>query len=83
MKPEEELQQIEALCRNLGAPEEQAKRMASQLVKRADQWVEQRGMTRVEAMKSLLELVVSGRQGTTPPGFEGENGFQADANDDF
>ena len=83
MKAGEELQQIEALCRKLGAPEEQAKRMASQLVKRADQWVEQRGMTRVDAMKRLLELVVSGRQGMTPPGFEGEKGSQADANDDF
>ena len=74
MGPEEEITQIEALCRRLGSSEDQAKRMAGQIVKRADQWVEERGLDRVEAMKRLLELVVSGRQGVTPPGFEGEKG---------
>jgi len=45
--------------------------MAKQLVKRADQWVKERGISRVEAMRQLLELVVGGRKGEPPVGFEG------------
>lgn len=69
MNTEEELEQIESLFQRLGAESGQATVMARQIVKRADQWVEERGITRVEAMKQLLELVVSGRSGETPPGF--------------
>ena len=73
MNREEELKQVEALCIKLGSDPEQAKRMASQLAKRADQWVEEKGMDRVEAMQRLLEMVVMGRQGLVPPEFSGEN----------
>ena len=83
MKSEEEFFQLVALCRKWGSPENQAKRMAGQLIKRADQLVEERGMNRVEAMKGLLELVVAGRQGTTPPGFESQKSPKCGGQDDF
>jgi hypothetical protein len=73
MNREEELNRIERLCVDLGSEPDQARRMASQLVKRADQWVEEKGMDRVEAMKRLLEMVVMGRQGVVPPGISGQN----------
>ncbi len=78
MNTEEELRQIEALLERLGAEPRQATVMAKQLVKRADQWVEERGLSRVEAMKQLLELVVSGRSGETPPGIGAQNGSDSD-----
>lgn len=73
MNREEELKQIEKLCIDLGSEPDQAQRMASQLVKRADQCVAEKGMDRVEAMKRLLEMVVMGRQGLVPPGISGQN----------
>ena len=44
--------------------------MASQLSKRADQWVAERGMSRLEALKRLLDIVIAGRDGVVPEGFE-------------
>lgn len=72
MNRDEELRHLEALCLKLGSPPEQARRMASQLAKRADQWVGERGMDRPQAMERLLEMVVMGRQGLTPPEFSGQ-----------
>ncbi len=66
-----EQEQLVSLCMKMGAPRAQAETMALQLSKRADQLVAMRGMTRVAAMAHLLELVVKGRSGETPPGFEG------------
>ena len=80
---EDELRQIVDLCEKLGASHDQADTMAKQLIKRVDQWVEERGMDRVEATKALLELVVSGRQGIAPPGFEGEIVDKSDQADKF
>lgn len=66
----DELAKLTALCRNLGATTEaQADTMARQLQKRADQLVLERGLTRVAAMEHLLNLVIHGRRGETPPGF--------------
>lgn len=67
----DEITQLTQVCRNLGASETQAAAMARQLVKRADQLVLTRGQTREEAMAYLLQLVVQGRAGETPPGFAG------------
>lgn len=83
MNAEEEFSKLVALCQKLGSSEDQAKRMARQLIKRADQWVEERGMDRVEAMQRLLELVVSGRQGLTLPGFEGEKRSRSGEGEEF
>jgi hypothetical protein len=66
-----EHEQLVALCAKMGATPAQAETMATQLAKRADQIAAQRGITRVEAMAHLLEVVVKGRNGETPPGFEG------------
>lgn len=66
-----ELEQLTQLCRQLGAPPAQAEAMARQLAKRADQLVAQRGQSREEIMAYLLQLVVQGRSGETPPGLAG------------
>lgn len=67
-----EREQLIQLCTKLGAPTPAASStMADQLIKRCDQLVEQRGITRTEAMAYLLQLVTKGARGETPPGFEG------------
>lgn len=71
LNSEQELVQIKTLLSRLGASDVASDVMARQLVKRADQWVEERGIARVEAMRQLLELVVTGRSGGLPAGFEG------------
>lgn len=65
-----EEEQLTQLCARLGAGPDQARAMAAQLLKRAGQIVTERGGTREEALAYLLQLVVKGRNGETPPGFE-------------
>lgn len=65
-----ELEQLTALCRGLGASPAQARTMAAQLLKRADQLVAERGLTREAALSHLLDVVVKGRAGEVPPGFD-------------
>jgi hypothetical protein len=60
-----EHEQLVALCMKMGAPESQAETMAGQLAKRADQLAQERGITRVEAMTHLLQVLVKGRSGET------------------
>ena len=64
-----ELEQLTALCRRLGAEPAQAGTMAAQLLKRADQLALDRGIERTAALKYLVELVMKGRSGETPPEF--------------
>ncbi len=71
LNSEQELVQIKTLLSRLGASDVASDTMARQLVKRADQWVEERGINRVEAMRQLLELVVTGRSGGLPASYEG------------
>ncbi len=66
-----EREQLLALCARLGATPAQAATLADQLIKRCDQLVAERGLTRVQAMEHLLTLLVRGRSGETAPGFEG------------
>lgn len=67
-----EYEQLSQLCLKWGAPTPAAAAiMAEQLSKRCDQLVVKRGMSRVEAMAYLLQLVAKGAQGEAPPGFEG------------
>jgi hypothetical protein len=66
----DELQKITAICSRLGAPPEQAATMARQLLKRADQLSAERGLTREAALAQLLQILVDGRQGNVPPGFQ-------------
>ena len=70
LNSEQELVQIKTLLSRPGASDVASDIMARQLVKRADQWVEERGINRVEAMRQLLELVVTGRSGGLPASFE-------------
>lgn len=64
-----ELEQLTQLCQRLGAPAAQAATMAAQLLKRADQLVAERGITRDVALRGLLEVVVKGRAGEVPASF--------------
>ncbi|HVS53949.1 MAG TPA: hypothetical protein VHD62_16455 [Opitutaceae bacterium] len=67
-----ELEQLTQLCERLGASQAQAGIMAAQLLKRAEQHALERGVTREAALQRLLELVVKGRAGEVPPGFESQ-----------
>jgi hypothetical protein len=58
-----ELEQVARIFVNLGAPQPQAKVMASQLLKRAAQIADERRITKIEAMETLLKQVVEARQG--------------------
>lgn len=64
-----EHEQLSQLCERLGAPSTQAAIMATQLLKRADQLVIERGITREAALKDLLDVVVKGRAGEVPAKF--------------
>ena len=62
--------QLTRLCEQLGAPPAQAATMAAQLMKRADQLAAERGTSREDALKGLLEVLVKGRAGEVPARFE-------------
>ena len=64
-----ELEQLTQLCERLGAPPVQARTMAAQLIKRADQLAAERGIAREVALKGLLDVVVKGRAGEVPAQF--------------
>lgn len=64
-----EREQLTELCVRLGATPAQAAIMAAQLVKRAEQLAQERGVAREEALRGLLEVVVKGRAGEVPPRF--------------
>ena len=61
-----EEEQLAQLCCRLGAPPEQARIMAAQLLKRAAQLAQERGITRESAMAQLLQMVIKGRNGEGP-----------------
>lgn len=66
----DELTQLTALCRRLGAETDvQAETMARQLLKRTDQLAAERGITREAALQHLLSVMAHGRRGEVPPGF--------------
>lgn len=64
-----ELDQLAEICVRLGAPAVQAKVMAAQLLKRADQLAAERGTARETELSRLLQLVTSGRAGEVPKDF--------------
>jgi hypothetical protein len=74
-----ELEQLRALCERLGASADQAATMAAQLMKRADQLAESRGISREAAMQHLLNVVVKGRAGEVPENFS-DTGEQTSGN---
>lgn len=58
-----ETEQLTELCRRLGASPAQAATMAAQLLKRADQLAQERGIERTAALAYLIDLVIKGRSG--------------------
>ncbi|MBD5782066.1 hypothetical protein IEN85_21385 [Pelagicoccus sp. NFK12] len=60
-----EVEQVASILEQWGAEGSQAKVMAAQLLKRAEQISEQRGVEKVEALADLLKLVKAGRDGET------------------
>jgi len=58
-----ELEMLKRMCANLGAPEDQAEVMASQLLKRAGQLAKERGSSREDELGYLLDLIVAGLEG--------------------
>ncbi len=65
-----EQDQLEQLCIRLGATADQAKVMAVQLLKRAEQLARERNTTREGELQRLLELVTRGRNGEVPNDFK-------------
>ena len=57
------MEMLVRLCTGLGAGADQARAMAAQLTKRADQLAAERGIPREDAMRYLLEVVTKGRAG--------------------
>jgi hypothetical protein len=53
--------------RRLGAPEAQARTMAAQLVRRAEQLAQRDGITPAPALERLLQLSLGGARGDAPP----------------
>ena len=60
----DQLTLIKSLFLQMGAPEEQAEKMASQLLKRAAQIALDRDIAIVEAVEILLRQVVEAQQGS-------------------
>jgi len=71
---EDEAEKLAALCQRMGASPEQARRMATQLLKRSEQLAEEHGTTRVEALDHLLRVLISGREGKVGPDFPPSKG---------
>ena len=65
-----DLNQLQEICRRLGASSAQAETMARQLLKRAEQLAVERKISPAQAMEHLLSVMVHGRKGEVPPGFE-------------
>jgi hypothetical protein len=63
MSADIEMEMLIRLCSGLGAGADQARAMAAQLMKRADQLATERAIPREEAMRYLLEVVTKGRAG--------------------
>lgn len=82
MDTSEEIEQLEKVFLTRGASPSQARVMAGQLSKRADQWVVDRGVSRLEALKRLLEIVIAGREGTVPESFSGPSSSEVRPKED-
>jgi len=61
---QDQLDLIRSLFLKMGASEEQAKMMASQLLKRANQIALDRDLSIVEAVEILLKQVIEAHQGS-------------------
>ena len=66
-KMRNEVLQIAAIFRNLGANEKKAITMSRQLVKRSEQLSIERKSSQVEELRKLLEVAILGAKGETKP----------------
>ena len=71
---EQTIAQVAQAFKNLGSSNEQARIMAEQLVKRADQLAKENNSSLIEELGKLLETVSCGAQGRLKPSDEGEMG---------
>jgi hypothetical protein len=60
---DDEVLEVAAIFVNLGATEESAQVMAAQLLKRAGQIAEERDISKLESLETLLKQVIEARQG--------------------
>ena len=72
MKEEESIKQVTKVFQNMGAEKDVARRMASQLVKRAEQKAHENKSTKIIELQRLLELSVYGAQGLLKPDENGD-----------
>ncbi len=61
----DEVEQVAQVLEQLGAEGSQARVMSAQLIKRAEQISQKRGIEKVAALAELLQLVKAGREGET------------------
>ena len=69
---EQTIVQVAQAFKNLGSSNEQARIMAEQLVKRADQLAKENNSSFIEELGKLLETVSCGAQGRLKPSDEEE-----------
>ena len=78
MKAEQKISEVTKIFAKLGASDKQAKTMASQLCKRAEQVAKKENLSEFDVLKELLEIAVVGAQGKTKskenPQFEEKKG---------
>ena len=81
MKAEQKISEVTKIFAKLGASEKQAKTMASQLCKRAEQVAKKENLSEFDVSKELLEIAILGAQGMTKskenPQFEEKKGETA------
>jgi F0F1-type ATP synthase membrane subunit b/b' len=70
----EEVEQVAGIFRNLGADQQQASTMASQLVKRAEQLSDEKKTSKIKELQDLLETAICGAQGILKPTEKGDSG---------
>ena len=59
----DEVVQLAKVFENLGAPKDQARTMAVQLLRRAEQLAEEKNISRVESLDRLIQLCIRGFNG--------------------
>ena len=64
-----EKEQLAKVFERLGAPREQALRMASQLMRRAEQLAAESNLSKVESVERLMGLCMEGFHGRIDPDF--------------
>ena len=72
MNEEESIKQVAKVFQNMGAEQDVALRMASQLVKRAEQKAKENKSSKIIELQRLLELSVYGAQGLLKPDEKGD-----------